>query len=73
MEENEDLREIAESPAYPLSANGEFHTGMTLREYFAAQAMTALLNRDDIGSYRHEDVAMMSVRQADELIKALHK
>ena len=57
------LDEISNSP----------FTEMTLREYFAGQAMTALLNRADIGSYRYEDVAMMSVRQADELIKALHK
>jgi hypothetical protein len=68
----EELREISESPAYPISFNGETFSGMTLREHFAGQAMTALLNRDDIGSYRHEDVAVMSVRQADELIKALH-
>jgi len=66
------FKEIADSPAFPYTSGGESYSGMTLREYFAAQAMTALLNRDDIGSYRHEDVAVMSVRQADELIKALN-
>lgn len=70
--EDDELKEIAESPAFPISVNNVTYSGMTLREYFAGQAMTALLNRDDIARYNHEDVAMLSVRQADELIKALH-
>lgn len=70
--DDDKLKEIGESPAYPISTNMETYSGMTLREYFAGQAMSALLNRQDIANYRHEDVAMMSVRQADNLIKALH-
>lgn len=65
----EDLREIADSPAYPSESNSEFCPGMTLREYFAAQAMHGLLSA---GKWDASSVAANAVRHADELIKALH-
>ncbi len=80
----EDLKEIADSPAYPSESNSEFCPGMTLREYFAAQAMHGLLsaNRSPIvpgGSFAQprqikdaETIAAKAVEQADALIKALH-
>ncbi len=65
----EDLREIADSPAYPSESNSEFCPGMTLREYFAAQAMHGLLSAGKVGDH---SVAEHAVHHADELIKALH-
>lgn len=64
------LKEIADSPAYPVNIPGEYYNGMTLREYIATQAMASLLTRNT--GMRQEEIANFSVNQADALIKALH-
>lgn len=68
---DERLKEIAESPAYPIKNEyGEYHYGMTLREYISTQAMASLLTRNT--GFRHEEIANYAVNQADALIRALH-
>ena len=56
-------------PAFPvgLEAFGEDKTGMTLRDYFAAQAMNAFLSRP--GSPFEKD-AEYAYKMADAMMKA---
>ena len=46
------------------------YRGMTLRDYFAAQAMTGLLTAEIVGEYSNEHVAEISYRIADAMLKA---
>jgi len=62
-------------PAFPLHNHGAqtlgLHvTGMTLRDYFAAKAMTGLLTAEIVGEYSNEHVAEISYRIADAMLKA---
>ena len=59
-------------PAFPvgLEAFGEDKTGMTLRDYFAGQALTGLLTAELVGDYSNEHVADISYRIADAMLKA---
>lgn len=43
---------------------------MTLRDYFAAQAMTGLLTAEIVGEYSNEHVAEIAYRIADAMLKA---
>jgi hypothetical protein len=43
---------------------------MTLRDYFAAQAMQGLLTAEIVGEYSNEHVAEISYRIADAMLKA---
>jgi|Laugrespbdmm15sn_2_1035079.scaffolds.fasta_scaffold27407_2 hypothetical protein len=57
----------SDQPAFPtLADNGHLMTqdGMTLRDYFAAKAMQALIQRDE------RDIAWEAYRFADEMLKA---
>jgi hypothetical protein len=60
-------------PAFPigLEAFGEDKTGMTLRDYFAAKAMQALLSdldwRQDMDI---KDTAFAAYKTADAMLKA---
>jgi hypothetical protein len=59
--------------AFPRDSDGRF---MDLRDYFAAQAMTALaLNQGSLGTeeYSFEDAALDCYLMADELMKARTK
>jgi len=61
-------------PAFPLHNHGAqtlgLHvTGMTLRDYFAAKAMTGLLTAEIVGEYSNEHVAEISYRIADAMLK----
>ena len=54
-------------PAFPQPINpSEQGRGMTLRDYFAAQAMQSMLNN----STHYESVAKYAYRMADEMMKA---
>jgi hypothetical protein len=44
--------------------------GMTLRDYFAAKAMTGLLTAEIVGEYSNEHVAEISYVIADAMLKA---
>jgi hypothetical protein len=60
-------------PAFPnegFNGWGEPFQGMTLRDYFAAKAMTGLLTAELVGEYSNEHVAEISYRIADAMIKA---
>ena len=59
-------------PAFPAPAGVSHITeqGMTLRDYFAAQAMTGLLTAELVGEYSNEHVAEISYRIADAMLKA---
>ena len=59
-------------PAFPAQALGGlgYTTGMTLRDYFAAQAMTGLLTAEIVGEYSNEHVAEIAYRIADAMLKA---
>lgn len=59
-------------PAFPSEAYGNAppHTGMSLRDYFAAKAMTGLLTAEIVGEYSNEHVAEISYRIADAMLKA---
>jgi len=48
----------------------EDYRGMTLRDYFAAKAMTGLLTAELVGEYSNEHVAEISYRIADAMMKA---
>jgi len=64
-------------PAFPSSNEvtlndwvSSGHSGMSLRDYFAAQAMTGLLTAEIVGEYSNEHVAEISYRIADAMLKA---
>ena len=44
--------------------------GMTLRDYFAAKAMTGLLTAEIVGEYTNEHIANISFLIADAMMKA---
>ena len=62
------------APAFPVeiiyTQENEKFNGMTLRDYFAAQAMTGLLTAELVGEYSNEHVAEISYRIADAMMKA---
>jgi hypothetical protein len=64
-------------PAFPTSnwqqiapRSSGYNEGMTLRDYFAAKAMTGLLTAELVGEYSNEHVAEISYRIADAMMKA---
>jgi len=59
-------------PAFPrpYSGTSQFaQEGMTLRDYFAAKAMTGLLTAEIVGEYSNEHVANISYLIADAMMK----
>lgn len=53
-----------------LTGKTTIFTGMSLRDYFAAKAMTGLLTAELVGEYSNEHVAEISYRIADAMMKA---
>ena len=51
----------------------EPHDGMTLRVYFAAKAMQALLVRHPMDPYGFKDCAMRSFSMADAMLKEMQR
>lgn len=64
------MRDENGGPAFPLLAeqtnDGWPHTGMTLRDYFAAKAMQALAANQ---AWSEESIAEAAYRQADAMMK----
>jgi hypothetical protein len=57
--------------AFPQPINpSEQGRGMTLRDYFAAKAMTGLLTAEIVGEYTNEHIANISFLIADAMMKA---
>jgi hypothetical protein len=48
----------------------QYKDGMTLRDYFAAKAMTGLLTAEIVGEYSNEHVAEIAYRIADAMMLA---
>jgi hypothetical protein len=63
-------------PAFPTEVvttnDGWTHTGMTLRDYFAAKAMQGLIHHFDFGTFRDDPmrVAWWAYDAADAMMKA---
>ena len=61
-------------PAFPFVCDADFDygTSMTLRDYFAAKAMQAMLSKDPEYHQRYEfiDLAYFSYQCADAMLKA---
>jgi hypothetical protein len=63
------------TPAFPtqfFNADKQawiFDKGMTLRDYFAAKAMTGLLTAEIVGEYTNEHIANISFLIADAMMK----
>jgi len=60
--------------AFPLVAKDKtgmmINMGMSLRDYFAAKAMTGLLTAEIVGEYSNEHVAEIAYLIADAMLKA---
>jgi len=62
------------TPAFPQRTDATLsYSGMTLRDYFAAKAMTGLLTAEIVGEYSNEHVAEISYRIADAMLEARKK
>ena len=57
-------------PSTPQDAVQPIYPGMTLRDYFAAKAMQALLSQNLGGAIRDEMLAGFAYAMADAMIKA---
>jgi hypothetical protein len=48
----------------------QYETGMTLRDYFAAKAMSGFCSREDLTSDDYADMIRQSYQLADAMLKA---
>lgn len=64
---------IKHEPAFPIGVKNEWHeyyqTGMTLRDYFAGQAISGVIAGYHFGLRSNKENAEMAYKIADELIK----
>ena len=62
-------------PAFPRIANLSIEKmdGMTLRDYFAGQALIGLMMRSDIGEVSYQERAEWARRQADAMLAEMAK
>lgn len=62
--------QISETTGQPV--NGFYDPGMTLRDYFAAKAMAAMVASPDYveGAWFQEDIALQAYTMADAMLKA---
>lgn len=58
--------------AFPHRDNTKYHHGMTLRDYFAAKAMAALIGDGGYDS-RNNDLAKGAYSVADAMLRAREK
>ena len=59
------------APVFPTPAGTQHNDGMTLRDYFAAAALTGYLgNPEGNSKWEISDVAQFCYRQADAMLKA---
>jgi len=72
----EDMQRMLESAAFPFTHHSDGNsltaTGTNLRDYFAAKAMQAMLNKDPDyhQKYQFIDLADFSYQCADAMLKA---
>lgn len=56
-------------PAFPHSSLGSHSDGMTLRDYFAAKAMAAMLSLEDVHlNWGESQLAKWAYQQADAML-----
>jgi hypothetical protein len=57
--------------AFPLQGNDEYEgqDGMTLRDYFAAQALQALIVREGQESFVVEEITITAYQYADSMLE----
>jgi hypothetical protein len=57
-------------PAFPaMNDNGYWVGGMTLRDYFAAQALAALIVREGKESFVVEEITITAYQYADSMLE----
>ena len=62
------------SPAFPCQdSNKNIYTGMNLRDYFALEALNAMLQRDDVKVWTHKSVAEHAYLIADAMLDERQK
>lgn len=54
--------------AFPLFMHGEYGKGMTLRDYFAAAALTGIRASNDAAWSEHFKIAECAYQQADAML-----
>jgi hypothetical protein len=61
-------------PAFPLAVEGEFiNMGLSMRDYFAAQAMQSMNSRDDYQDVSADVIASDAYALADAMLKARYE
>ena len=58
------------APAFPTVMIGELEGGMTLRDYFAAKAMQAMLENPECPLAPLTEIPQASYKMADAMLKA---
>jgi len=57
-------------PAFPLAVEGNFiNMGMSMRDYFAAQALAALIVREGQESFVVEEITITAYQYADSMLE----
>ena len=57
-------------PAFPLAVEGEIMSmGMSMRDYFAAQALAALIVREGKESFVVEEITITAYQYADSMLE----
>ena len=61
-------------PAFPLAVEGNFiNMGLSMRDYFAAQAMQSMNSRDDYQDVPVDVIASDAYALADAMLKARYE
>jgi hypothetical protein len=57
-------------PAFPLAVEGNFiNMGLSMRDYFAAQALAALIVREGKESFVVEEITITAYQYADSMLE----
>lgn len=64
------IQAFPSDPFYVGDTRYSSEPGMTLRDYFAAKAMQAILSNIETSSCSYEDAALYAYRQADAMLAA---
>ena len=57
-------------PAFPLAVEGNFiNMGLSMRDYFAAQALAALIVREGQESFVVEEITITAYQYADSMLE----
>jgi len=59
-----------DTSAFPLHLHGDYGKGMTLRDYFAAAALTGIRANDSVEWNEYSGIAKCAYLQADAMLAA---